>query len=50
VLEASKFYEKHHIDGRCLKKKISITWQEAKQIIVKNVLLFSKQPNVVICW
>ena len=32
MLEASKFHEKHHINGKGLKKKISITWQQAKEI------------------
>lgn len=35
VLEVSKFHEKYHINGRGLKKKISITWQQAKEIIKK---------------
>ena len=33
VLEASKFHEKHHINGKGLKKKNSITWRQAKEII-----------------
>jgi hypothetical protein len=32
VLEASKFHKKHHANGKGLKKKISITWQQAKEI------------------
>jgi hypothetical protein len=29
VLETSNFHEKHHINGRGLKKKIAITWHQA---------------------
>jgi hypothetical protein len=34
VLEASKCNEKHLINRRGLKKKVSITWQQAKEIII----------------
>lgn len=39
VLEASKFHKKHHANGKGLKKKISITWQQAKEIIIKKIVV-----------
>lgn len=37
VLKALKFHKKHHVNRKSLKKKISISWSEAKEII-KSVL------------
>jgi hypothetical protein len=36
VLEASKLPEKNHVYEKGLKKKNSITWQQAKEIYLKS--------------
>ena len=36
MLEASKLPEKNHVYGKGLKKKNSITWQQAKEIYLKS--------------
>ena len=47
MLEASNIHEKHYVNSRNLKKKISITWQQAKAISFQinetqtKVILFS---------
>ncbi|MEJ1274732.1 amelotin [Cricetulus griseus] len=33
VLEVSEFHKKHHVNSKDLKKDISITWQQAKEIV-----------------
>ena len=35
MLETSTFHEEHQVNNKGLKKKISITWQQAKEIIRK---------------
>lgn len=34
-LEASNFHLKHQVNSKSLKKELSITWQQAKEIIRK---------------
>ena len=35
MLKDSVFHKKHHVNSKGLKKKFSITWQQAKEIIKK---------------
>lgn len=46
MLEASNIHEKHYVNSRNLKKKISITWQQAKEIIRKcpTCSLYNQTP------
>lgn len=38
VLETSNFHKKHHNKTKGIEGDFSITWQQAKEIIFKNVL------------
>ncbi|KAL6085603.1 hypothetical protein STEG23_025074 [Scotinomys teguina] len=35
VLEALEFHKKHHVNSKGLKRNVSITWQQAKEIVRK---------------
>lgn len=35
VMEVSRFHKKHQVNDKCLKKKLSLSWQQVKAIIRK---------------
>ena len=40
VLKASEFHKKHHVNSNGLKKKFSVTWQQAKEILKRYLTYF----------